>query len=81
ESNYVEFLDQYSFIGLTERMQESADKLADIMQKRKKKMPHLNTSPRTSGVQISDEVKTLFRERNFLDYALYEYAEKKFFRN
>ena len=35
ENNYKEILNRYFFIGITERMQESVNKLAEIFNKRK----------------------------------------------
>lgn len=79
EDNYKEILDQYFFIGITERMQESFDKLAKLTGKRKLKVPFVNKSKRDNQINaLTEDYVKEFKERNSLDYKVYEYCLKKF---
>jgi hypothetical protein len=80
-SNYKEKLARYWFIGITERAQESMNRLADKLGKPRVRLGRDNASSREgtsdrnalSKAQIDE-----FRERNELDYAIYEYCLKQF---
>lgn len=79
ENNYKEVLDRYLFIGIVERMQESMDKLADILNKRKLKVPVVNVSVKDSQRDfITPEFIKEFKELNKLDFLIYDYCVEKF---
>jgi hypothetical protein len=79
ESNYKEILDRYFFIGITERMQESFDKLANILNKRKIRIPHLNKSDKDEQISIlTKDFIEKFKEKNKLDYMIYDYCIERF---
>ncbi|MEO8210396.1 MAG: hypothetical protein ABI840_07525 [bacterium] len=79
EENYKEILDRYFFIGITERMQESFNKLAVILNKRKIRIPFINISEKDSQISLLKEnVVKEFKEKNKLDYMIYEYCLEKF---
>lgn len=79
EKNYKEVFDRYFFVGITERMQESFDKLALILNKRKLKVPFVNQSKKDSQTnEITSEFKDNFRKNNKLDYLIYDYCLEKF---
>ena len=79
EANYKEVLDKYFFIGITERLQESLDKLAGILNRRKVKVQFVNKSERDEQMSvITDDFITKFKEKNKLDYLIYNYCLEKF---
>lgn len=79
KTNYKEILDRYFFVGIVERMQESFDKLAAILNKRKIKLLRVNTSTKDSkAVQLSSDFLKKFKEDNELDYLIYNYCLEKF---
>ncbi len=79
ESNYKEVLDRYFFIGIVEKMQESMDKLSVLVNKRKIQIPLSNTTDKDSQVsELTPDFLNKFRERNKLDYMIYDYCVEKF---
>jgi hypothetical protein len=73
--NYKEVLDRYFFIGITEHLQLSMDKLAVLLNKRKVKLPVLNPSRRDSQVSsLPSEIVSRFKAANELDYRIYAYC-------
>jgi hypothetical protein len=77
--NYRDILDRYFFIGITEHLQLSMDKLAELMNKPKVKLPVLNRSPRDSQVSgLALEIIRRFKTINELDYRIYEYCLTRF---
>ncbi len=79
EDNYREVLDKYFFIGITEKMQESVDKLAKIIKKRKISVSSVNKSKKDSQISIiTDDFIEKFKEKNELDYLIYDYCLDKF---
>jgi hypothetical protein len=77
--NYKEVLDRYFFIGITEHLQSSMDKLADLLNKRKAKLPVLNLSQRDSQVSsLAPEMINRFKAANELDYRIYDYCLTRF---
>jgi len=79
ENNYKEILDRYFFIGITERMQDSMDKLAEILNKRKIQMHIANKTERDSQMSIlTDDFIEKFKKKNELDYMIYDYCVEKF---
>lgn len=79
EDNYRQILDRYFFIGIVEKMQESFDKLADILNKRRITLPFTNKSEKDSQInEITQEFIDDFRKKNELDYLIYNYCLEKF---
>ncbi|MEO8446542.1 MAG: hypothetical protein ABI528_03560 [bacterium] len=79
ESNYKEVLDRYFFIGIVDRMQESFDKLAMILKKKPIEVPTFNTTEKDHQVkELTPEFIAEVKERNKLDYLIYNYAVEKF---
>ena len=81
ESNYKNVLDRYYFIGFVEKMQESLDKFADLINKKRQRLPLANKSEKDSQLEnLSPEVLGKFKDRNKLDYQIYEYCLEKFYK-
>ena len=79
EENYQEVLDRYFFIGILEEYQLSLDILADLIGKPKIPMPWQNkTKGENQEESLSEDLLTKFRERNNLDYLIYDYCCEKF---
>lgn len=79
EENYKEVLDRYFFIGIVDRMQESFDKLATILGKRKIKVPQYNTTEKDSQVsELTPEFIEEVKKLNELDYKIYNYSIERF---
>ncbi|MEO8211499.1 MAG: hypothetical protein ABI840_13145 [bacterium] len=79
ESNYKEVLDRYFFIGIVEQMQESFDRLAEILKKKKLTLPYLNRSQKDSQItEVSGKFISKFKADNALDYKIYDYCLQKF---
>lgn len=72
--NYKEFLKRYDFIGYVENYQASVNALARILGKPEQTLTRENTSKRDSDATISNEIKQLFKEKNELDYEVYDYC-------
>lgn len=79
ESNYKEVLNRYFFIGIVEHMQDSFNKLAKLLNKKKLIIPVMNQSIKDEQVsQITPELIEKFKEDNKLDYMVYNYCLEKF---
>lgn len=78
EHNYREILDRYSFIGITERMDESLQKLAALVERQPLGAPVMNADP-LNGAQdeLGPELVAEFHRRNRLDYAIYGYCQER----
>lgn len=74
--NYREVLDNYFFIGLFEELQYSCDLLADKLNKKQYSLPNKRMG-RYEKDKISQATMTVFKNRNKLDYDIYEYAKKR----
>ncbi len=74
-SNYLEALERYFFIGVTEKLQRSLNILAQKLNKRPIKVPLMNRTKRDGQEhQLSKTAIDQFKERNALDYKIYNYA-------
>lgn len=72
-------LDEFVFVGLTERFAESvALLLRRLGWKQIDEVPRLHVSPSGARQPISDEVNDAIAERNQLDLELYAYARDRF---
>ncbi|MBS1553131.1 MAG: hypothetical protein JST15_13780 [Bacteroidetes bacterium] len=79
ENNFREVLDRYFFIGIVEKMQESFDKLAELVNKKKITLPFSNRSEKDDQLsKLSPEFKAEFKKKNYLDYMIYDYCLEKF---
>lgn len=79
ETNYKEMLDRYFFIGIVERMQESFNLLADLINKKRITLPYSNKSSKDDQLsKLTPEFKAEFKKNNKLDYMIYEYCLEKF---
>ncbi len=77
--NYKAVLARYFFIGITEHLQSSMDKLAELLNKRKVKLPVLNRSSRDSqAAGLAPEIIRRFKAANELDYRIYDYCLARF---
>lgn len=63
----------FAFIGVTEQLQQSLDILAHMTGNSRVEVERVNVTPR-DDFEISDETREIFRERNRMDQALYEYS-------
>ena len=72
ELNYREVIDRYFFVGSVERLQESLDVLADLLEKPPVKVPVLNSAPRDEVLTPEEEAQ--FLENNQLDDMIYRYC-------
>jgi len=70
ENNMDEILSRYFFIGITDKSQDSLDELAYLLGKPPIKLPKLHVID--EKIKLSDEFVAEFKERNTLDYTLYE---------
>ncbi|MBN1917245.1 MAG: sulfotransferase family 2 domain-containing protein [Verrucomicrobia bacterium] len=71
--NFKRLIDEhFVFVGITEKMQESVDALADRLGKPRVELERRNVTPRDDGA--SPEAIARFKERHQLEYALYNYA-------
>ncbi len=76
-SNYKEVLDEYyMFIGLTEKLQESTESLAETLGKNPIEVPKKNISTRFE--QATQHQKDIFYSKNELEQCIYEYVESKY---
>jgi hypothetical protein len=79
ENNYKEVMDNYFFIGIVERMQESIDTFARLIGKKTFEVKRENVSFRDSQIElVTEDVERRFIESNKLDYLIYEYCCEKF---
>ncbi|MBW4653141.1 MAG: sulfotransferase family protein [Kaiparowitsia implicata GSE-PSE-MK54-09C] len=79
---YQSVLDCYWFIGSLEQAQTSLNALARRMGKPSQPMPLLNATqnyaPTSDEIMVSPKLAAQFREVNALDYAIYDYCQKRF---
>ncbi|MBX7043056.1 MAG: sulfotransferase family protein [Ignavibacteria bacterium] len=79
ETNYRERIDRYFFVGIVERIQESFDKLADLIGKKRMQVGRYNTTEKDDQVRnLSPEFIEWVKNENSLDYKIYNYAIEKF---
>lgn len=79
ETNFKDVLDRYYFIGIVESMQESLDKLADRLGKRRVNIPVMNESVKDNQIKLIDQTFIdNFKSENELDYMIYDYCVEKF---
>lgn len=80
EKNYMDVLDSYFFIGLTEDFQSSISRLAkNINRPTPRQTPFVNRTDSFSELEKLDkQTIKLFKEKNDLDYKVYEYAKSLF---
>ncbi len=76
EDNYRAVIDRYFFVGIVERLRESFDLLAHLLDKPPVDLPLMNDVPRTERLTEAEEEK--FFEENQLDYDIYGYCCEKF---
>lgn len=71
-------LSRYFFIGVTERMQESFDRLANLVGRPRIRLPRANRS-RTARdrVELDREFIREFRIQNHVDYLIYDYCRER----
>ena len=70
--NYRDMIDKYFvFVGIVEDMQESADRVADILGRARIEIPRMNVSSRDE--QPPEEARRAFAERHALEYEIYHY--------
>ena len=74
DSNYMEVLQRYFFIGIVEKYQESFDLLSKLIDKPAIELKTYNESARKS-LSLSDDVIAEFKEINQLDYKIYNYGK------
>jgi len=78
--NYRRVLGLYNFIGLLEEMPLSMEKLAQILGREPVRVPLRNTSPRDQQeAALTAEEIVRFKDRNALDYAIYDHVRTRFF--
>ncbi len=79
ETNYRERIDRYFFVGIVERIQESFDKLADLIGMRRMQVGRYNTTEKDDQVRnLSPDFIEWVKNENSLDYKIYNYAIEKF---
>jgi hypothetical protein len=71
--NFKRLIDKhFVFVGVTEKMQESVDALAERLGKPKVELERRNVTPRDHGP--TPEAIERFKQRHQLEYAIYDYA-------
>jgi len=79
KNDYRQILNRYFYIGFAEELQDSLDKLALLLHKKKVDVPNLNRMKRDAQPQgIDAKIEQRFREANQLDFRMYDYAKEKF---
>lgn len=81
QSDYMEIIDKYDFIGILEEGQASLDLLARITGKTRLELPWENRTAenaKSATAELSDDCINRFRQENELDYLIYEYCTEKF---
>lgn len=79
EENYRSVLSRYFFIGITGRLQESMDLLANHLGKARVSLGRANRSRRgDESALVDDELIQEFRARNRLDQAIYDHCVERF---
>ncbi|UFS62266.1 sulfotransferase family protein [Sulfurimonas sp. HSL-3221] len=81
--NYQEIIDRYYFVGILEKSQLSLNILAQLLHKPPIKMKHKNTTAKTNTLAnqyqgIDQKLIAKFKEKNKLDYLIYDYCIYKF---
>jgi len=69
-------LERYWFVGVTERLQESFDVLADRLDKPRIEVPTENATSR-DGLRPSAEAMARFRARCVVDHEIHAYAQRR----
>lgn len=70
---------KFLFIGITERMDESLNKLGHLLSwKKRKKVPRLNVTPLKKPLKISKKTITTIKKYNQLDIQLYNHISDIF---
>lgn len=80
ETTYKDRLDRYFFVGTADDLQLSFDILAKLFKKPKQQLPVVNTTDLKSSMvmdALSEEQIAEFKNRNKLDYLIYEYAKTR----
>jgi hypothetical protein len=79
EADYKQVLDRYFFVGITESLQESMDRLALLLHKKPVDVPKSNVMQRDEEQEaITPLMHRRFRADNELDYRIYEYVLERF---
>lgn len=74
DSNYLEFMQRYFFIGIVEKYQESFEELSRLIGKPIIQLKNYNQSKR-KNIKLSAETISEFKEINQLDYKIYNYGK------
>jgi hypothetical protein len=75
EDDYQSVLGRYFFIGFTESIQESFDRLAKIVGRARLPLPHVNRARADSDrVALSSDFRSEFKELNRLNYLVYDHS-------
>ena len=75
ENNYLEILEQYFFIGIMEKYQQSFDLLSKMLGKPPVKLKTYNRSSR-GQYDLSADFIDEFKAKNKLDYQIYNYGKQ-----
>lgn len=77
DQDYERVLSRYFFVGITEQMQSSFDRLADLVGRARLRLPHANRS-RTDGerIALSKDFRREFRKLNHVDYLIYDHCRR-----
>jgi hypothetical protein len=79
KSNYKRILDRYDFIGIFERYDESLKQLSLFFGSGSLDEIKINQAERSSSVNtITEDDINLFKEKNSLDYLIYDYCIERF---
>ncbi|MDN3204706.1 sulfotransferase family 2 domain-containing protein [Algoriphagus sediminis] len=83
EKNYKQVLDSYFFIGLTEDFQTSINKLGEKLNRPiPDEIPFVNrTDSFSQKEKLDEQTINTFKEKNKLDYLVYDYANKLLYEN
>lgn len=77
--DFRDVLDKYFFIGVTENLQNSMNKLAKMVNKSELRVPVFNKSEKDEQISLlTQEFKVKFKKDNELDYEIYQYTKDKF---
>ena len=74
EDNYLDVLEQYFFIGIMEKYQQSFNLLSNMMDKPSVKLKNYNCGSRQK-YNLSASFIDEFRAKNQLDYKIYDYGK------
>lgn len=78
EDNYQQRIDDFFFVGLTERLQESMDRLSDLTSMPRVEVPVINKTDPGIELEIEKRILDQFVEENRLDDRIYGYVCEKF---